>query len=83
MDAAHKAEAAERARQQAIAADALRAYQEAVDARQRLTEAMQDQIAQQEIDYEKKLADQGRSCTLDDCDLEFLRGKQAAAPKRP
>jgi hypothetical protein len=73
--AAHDAEAAERARQQVVTADALRAYQEAVDARQKLTEAMQDQLQQQEIDYEKKLSDQGRSCTLDDNDLEFLRGK--------
>lgn len=74
MDAANKARDAERARQQAIMADALRAYQQAVEARQQQLDATQDQMAQQEADYEQQLEGQGRYCTLDDGDLKFLRG---------
>lgn len=73
QDAANKAEAAERARQQAVTADALRAYQEALDARERLASELQDQIEQGISDYDKLLVEQGRSCPLTDADIERLR----------
>lgn len=79
MDAANKATAAERDRQQAAAQAAEDAYQAAIDARARLEQAVQDQHEQEIADYEKQLTAQGRSCTLDDGDLEFLRGQPGAA----
>lgn len=74
MDAANRAEAAERARQQAAAQAAEDAYQAAIEARQKLVEATQDALAQQEADYQQQIDAQGRQCTLDDGDLKFLRG---------
>lgn len=74
MDAANRAQAAERSRQEAAAHAAEDAYQAAIEARQKLVEATQDALAQQEADYQQQIDAQGRQCTLDDGDLKFLRG---------
>lgn len=74
QEAAHKAEIAERARQEAVTRDAVKAYQDAIAARDRLASQLQDQLEQGIADNEKRLMDEGRSCTLDDADVQWLKG---------
>jgi hypothetical protein len=73
LDAANRAEAAERARQDARNSAALKAYQDEVSAREarrvQELEAMEDDLA----GYRKELADQGRTCPLDLSDVERVR----------
>lgn len=83
MDAANRAEAAERERQKAVADRALKLYQDEVAKREALRanelEAMEDEIAS----YEQILAGEGRSCPLSQSDVDWLRGKPGASAPAP
>ena len=79
LEAAKAAEAAERARQDAASEAAIKAYLAAAEARQKAEDAAREQLEQEIADYEKRLADEGRSCALDDADIGWLRGQQSAA----
>lgn len=83
MDAANRAESAERQRQQAEADRTLKLYQDEVTAREaarvRELEALEDENAL----YTKLLADEGRSCPLSQSDVDRVRGEsRSAAPVR-
>ena len=73
MDAANRAETAERQRQRAVLDDAIKAYEAAIDAgtaARLATEAARDQ---ERADYEQKLRDAGLSDVVTDADFEWLR----------
>ena len=72
MDAANRAEQAERARQERVSADAQRIYQEALDASQRAAQAAQSQFEMEIEVYEHQLVAEGRSCPLSPADVERL-----------
>ena len=79
MDAANRAEAAERIHQQAANAEALRLYREALANSQREAAETANQLEQEIADYEAKLAVEGRSCRLTDGDIEWLRDHSPAS----
>lgn len=73
LDAANRAEAAERQRQRAVLEEAIKAYEAAIDAgiaARLATEAARDQ---ERADYEQKLRDAGLSDVVTDADFEWLR----------
>lgn len=74
LEAANAAEAAERARQQAIGRDALAAYRDAAAAHAALAQQAQDQLEAEIAKNEQDLVAQGRSCLLNDDDVVRLRG---------
>lgn len=78
MDAANRAREAEQGRQQSVVADALAAYRAALSAREAQASQIQDQMEASIADYEARLSAEGRSCPLDDADLDWLRGKPGA-----
>lgn len=84
MDAANRAEQAERARQMAANADARRIYDEALDASQRAALAAQSKFEQETADYAAQLADEGRSNLWTELDLDerdqWLLEHGAASP---
>ena len=73
MDAAKRAEDAERARQQRAGSEALRIYREALANSQRAAEAAQTRFEQEIATYEAELVSQGRSCPVTQRDLEWVR----------
>lgn len=79
MDAARRAEAAERERQQRAGAEALRIYREALANSQRAAEEAQTRLEQEIAAYEAELVSQGRSCVFTDADIDWLYGHGAAA----
>lgn len=78
MDAANRAEQAERARQTAANAEARRMYDEALDASQRAALAAETQLQKEIADHEAELVAEGRSCLLRDADIERLYGRGAS-----
>jgi len=83
MDAANKAESAERQRQQDQADRTLKLYQDEVaareEARARELESLEDENAR----YAAQLAVEGRSCPLSQSDVDRVRGEpRPAAPVR-
>jgi hypothetical protein len=78
MDAANRAEQAERARQSRANADALRLYEEALNASQRAALAAQSQFEHEVQAYEHQLAAEGRSCPLSPADIDRLHRFGAA-----
>lgn len=79
MDAANRAEQAERARQSRVNADALRMYEEALNASQRAAQAAEAQFETEIEAYEHQLVAEGRSCPLSDADVRMLE-RGAARP---
>lgn len=75
QEAARAAEAAERARQVAAGAKALKDYRERAEARARLQAEVQDQLEAEIAENEARLAAAGRSCLADQSDIEWLRDK--------
>ncbi|MEN5279352.1 hypothetical protein ABE527_20775 [Brucella sp. TWI432] len=68
-----QAQLAEEARQRKAGQLVIEAYQVQLQ-NARAAEAAQSEKSEQEIaDYEKRLAEAGRTCLLDDADIEFLR----------
>ncbi|KRA44713.1 hypothetical protein [Devosia sp. Root635] len=74
MDAANRAEAAERARMQRASAEALRIYKEALATSERATVEAQTRLDQEIAAYEAELAAAGLSRTVTRRDLEWVRG---------
>ncbi len=70
--AARAAEAAERARQVAAGAKALKEYRERAEARQRLQAEVQDKLEAEIAENEARLAAAGRSCLADRDDVEWV-----------
>lgn len=77
MDAAKRAEAAERERQQRAGAEALRIYREALADSQRAAEETQTRLEQEIAAYEAELISEGRSCVFTDADIDWLYGRRA------
>ena len=77
MDAAKRAEAAERERQQRAGAEALRIYREALANSQWAAEEAQTRLEQEIAAYEAELVSQGRSCVFTDADIDWLYGHGA------
>lgn len=77
MDAAKRAEDAERTRQQRAGAEALRIYREALASSQRAAEEVQTRLEEEIASYETKLASEGRSCVFTDADIDWLYGRGA------
>lgn len=75
QEAAAAAEKAERARQVAAGAKALKEYRERAEARERLHAEVQDQLEAEIAENEARLAEAGRSCLADQSDIEWLRGQ--------
>lgn len=73
MDAARQATQAERTRQQAASASALRIYKEAIDATKRAAQAREAQIEQENRAYVALLLAEGRSSVWTDLDLDERR----------
>lgn len=71
--AVEAARAAAIAQQQAVMRDALAAYQALLAAHDQEAADKQDQLEQEISDHEKQDAADGRSCPLDDADLDWLR----------
>lgn len=81
LDAANRAEQAERQRQRQINADVVRVYEQALRASEAENAAIDQQRTQEIADYEKELAEAGRNCPIGDRDLEWLlRNNQPANP---
>lgn len=80
MDAANRAETAERTRQQAVLDDAINAYEAALDAGETARREAEASRKQERADYEKRLRDAGLSDVVTDSDFEWLRHKRGAAP---
>jgi hypothetical protein len=78
MDAAKRAEAAERERQQRAGAEALRIYREALTNSQRAAEEAQTRLEEEIASYETRLATEGRTCVFTDADIDWLYGRGAA-----
>jgi hypothetical protein len=74
LEAADAAEKAERDRQEAASEAAIKAYLEAAAERQRLQDALMDQQEQEIADNEVRLAEMGRTCVIDEADVQFFRG---------
>lgn len=66
---------AERDRQRLAAEMALSNLRREIDRISEQEQAAQDRLEQEIKDYEKKLADAGRLCPLDDGDIEWLQSK--------
>lgn len=79
MDAAKRAEDAERERQQRAGAEALRIYREALANSERAALEARTQLDQEIADYEVELATEGRSCVLTDTDIDWLYGRVSAS----
>lgn len=73
MDAANRAEAAERTRQRAVLADAINAYEAAIDAGNAARRAAETARDQERADYEQKLREDGLSDVVTGSDFEWLR----------
>lgn len=73
MDAANRAEAAERDRQQRANAEALRIYREALANSQRAAMEAESRMQQEIAAYETELAAEGRSCPVTQRDLDWVR----------
>lgn len=73
MDAANRAEAAERAKQQRISAEAMRIYREALTNSERAALEAQTRMEQEIAAYEHELALEGRSCPVTQRDLDWVR----------
>lgn len=76
QDAAARAEAAERLKQQRANAEALRIYREALTASQRAVEEADTRISQEIAAYENQIALEGRTCRLTQRDLDWLHGSE-------
>lgn len=76
QDAAARAEAAERLKQQRANAEALRIYREALTASQRAVEEADTRISQEIAAYENQIALEGRTCRLTQRDLDWLHGNE-------
>jgi hypothetical protein len=74
LEAADAAEKAERDRQEAASEAAIKAYLEAAAERQRLQDALMDQQEKEIADNEARLAEMGRTCVIDEADVQFFRG---------
>ena len=70
MDAANRAEQAERTRQSRANAEALRIYREALDASERAALAAETQLEQENLAYAAQLDAAGRSCVWTELDLD-------------
>ncbi len=81
MDAANRAEAAERERQRVVLADAIAAYRAALDAGDAARRAAETARDQERADYEQKLRDAGLSDVLTDGDFEWLRRSHGTVPR--
>lgn len=73
------AKATEEQRRRQAAVRALNAYRAEYAADMAAAERDRDQLEREISDYEKKLADGGRACLLDDADVEWLRKPSKAA----
>lgn len=73
MDAARRAEAAERARQQAVLEDAIAGYQAALDASDAARRTIETAREQERAEYEQRLRDAGLSDLVTDDDFDWLR----------
>jgi hypothetical protein len=78
MEAASRAEQAERARQTRVNAETTRIYQEALDASQRAAAAAESQFELEVQAYEHQLAAEGRSCVVTDADIDWLHQRSPA-----
>ncbi|KFL31748.1 hypothetical protein JP75_06720 [Devosia riboflavina] len=74
MDAAKRAQDAERERQQRVGAEAARIYREALTNSRRAAEEERSRLEQENADYAAQLALEGRSCVFTGPDLEWLHG---------
>jgi parvulin-like peptidyl-prolyl isomerase len=79
MDAANRAQQAERDRQTRASAEALRIYQAALDANERAAIAAQTQLEKEIAANEAILEAEGRGCRLNGADIVRLYGIGAAS----
>ena len=79
MDAAKRAEDAERNRQKQASAEALRNYREALANSERVALEAQTRLNQEIAAYEAELATEGRSSVLTDTDNDWLYGRVSAS----
>lgn len=80
MDAANRAEDAERDRQLAVIEDTINAYEAALDLGDVARRAAETARDQERADYEQKLRDAGLGDVLTDSDFEWLRRQRGPAP---
>jgi hypothetical protein len=80
--AALQAQLAEERRRRAAATAALELYRRQADADAAAAEARAAELQKEIADYEKKLADAGRGCRLDDADLRWLHDNGRASSGR-
>jgi len=80
--AALQAQLAEERRRRAAATAALELYRRQADADAAAAEARAADLQKEIADYEKKLADAGRGCRLDDADLRWLHDNGRASSGR-
>jgi hypothetical protein len=80
MDAANRAEAAERARQRLVGEKALAGYEHALELEERLRKESQGQFDEEIKDYEQQLSEAGRRCDWSERDLEWLREEPGLSP---
>ena len=81
LDAASKAEAAERQRQETAGRAALDSYRQVAEARARQQGEIQDKLEQEIAENEAALAAQGRSCIANADDVRWLRDDRPAGGK--
>jgi threonine dehydratase len=82
MDAANRAEQAERARQKGILDAAYAAFKKVTDLQDQMIATTQDQYDKEIADHEKDLKDAGRSSPLTDADFDWLRNQRHKSPVR-
>lgn len=79
MDAANRAEAAERGRINTANAMAIAGYRAALDREEKLRLAAEDERQKESAQHETELAAVGRLCVFTDDDFDWLRRKQGVA----
>jgi hypothetical protein len=81
VDAANRAEAAERRRQDSINAEAIAVWRAAADAQAQRRRAAEVTLDREIADYELKLRETGRSCVVTDDDFGWLRDQPDLPPR--
>lgn len=79
MDAANRAEAAERTRITEVSAKAVAGYRLALDREERLRRAAENQRDKETTEHERELAAAGRFCVFTDDDFDWLRHQRGTA----
>lgn len=73
MDAANRAETAERERQRRVNSDVLTIFRRAAELEEEMRRIAEDELDKEIIRHEAELSDARRICTITDGDFEWLR----------